>query len=257
MMNLTEKPNTSAPRATPEFALGSDLRRIYDRGTVRIAVETNVAGFGYRDPETGKRSGYDIEVARLITRGIFGGTYATVADHLEFVDITCAERLDVCGEDGADMVIDTFVVSEERRKHVDFTDPYFGSHQGLIVRDGEQDQVDLSTARIGAIDGSIGETIARERSIGGDLVIYGNCDEMADAIEKHEIDAGVNAIAIAEAQIRSQSRPLSRMKPSLQYDPWAIGVRRGSTELQSYINEILLESSMDGSLVFAARGTYD
>lgn len=256
MLDLTKSQDSNiVVKDKPSVTAGGALARIHKRGTVRVAVESNVAGFGYKD-STGKRSGYDVEVARLVARGIFGGTWAEVTEHLEFVDITCAQRMSICEDDAADMVIDTFVVTDERRKTVDFTDPYFGSHQGLIVRNDNL-ELDIRTARVGAIDGSIGEQIATELGIGAELSVWENCDAMSDAIESGVIDAGVNAVAIAEAQIRSQARPLSRIKPSLRYDPWAIGVRKGNEELQRYLNEILLESSQDGSLVFAARGTYD
>jgi beta-glucosidase/6-phospho-beta-glucosidase/beta-galactosidase/ABC-type amino acid transport substrate-binding protein len=48
------------------------LSRIQKRGYLIVAVKDNVPGFGYRDPETGKYSGLEIDLARAVAQQIFG-----------------------------------------------------------------------------------------------------------------------------------------------------------------------------------------
>ncbi|NMG06509.1 family 1 glycosylhydrolase [Brasilonema sp. UFV-L1] len=48
------------------------LSRIQKRGYLIVAVKDNVPGFGYRDPEAGKYSGLEIDLARAVAQQIFG-----------------------------------------------------------------------------------------------------------------------------------------------------------------------------------------
>jgi beta-glucosidase/6-phospho-beta-glucosidase/beta-galactosidase/ABC-type amino acid transport substrate-binding protein len=50
----------------------SPLQRIKDRGYLRVAVKSNVPGFGYYDPETGEYSGLEIDLAYAIAEQILG-----------------------------------------------------------------------------------------------------------------------------------------------------------------------------------------
>ena len=66
--SITSEPVTEAlPLASPKTA----LRKIQDRGYLIVAVKDNVPGFSYRDPDTGKYSGLEIDLARAIAKQIF------------------------------------------------------------------------------------------------------------------------------------------------------------------------------------------
>jgi len=59
---------TPLPLAKPKTV----LRRIQDRGYVVIGVREDILGFSYRDPQTGKLSGLEIDLARAVAQHIFG-----------------------------------------------------------------------------------------------------------------------------------------------------------------------------------------
>jgi beta-glucosidase/6-phospho-beta-glucosidase/beta-galactosidase/ABC-type amino acid transport substrate-binding protein len=50
----------------------SPLQRIKDRGYLKVAVKSNVPGFGYYDPEYGEYSGLEIDLAHAIAEQILG-----------------------------------------------------------------------------------------------------------------------------------------------------------------------------------------
>jgi ABC-type amino acid transport substrate-binding protein len=68
-MNLVQSAETSASVATRQKTL---LERIKARGYLVVAVKEDVPGFGYRDPQTGKLSGLEIDLARAIAQDICG-----------------------------------------------------------------------------------------------------------------------------------------------------------------------------------------
>jgi beta-glucosidase/6-phospho-beta-glucosidase/beta-galactosidase/ABC-type amino acid transport substrate-binding protein len=68
-MNLVKSAGTPAVVATSHKTL---LERIKARGHLVVAVKEDVPGFGYRDPQTGKLSGLEIDLARAIAQDICG-----------------------------------------------------------------------------------------------------------------------------------------------------------------------------------------
>ncbi len=63
------------------------LQRIQGRGHLIVAVKEDVPGFGYRDRQTGKWSGLEIDLARAVARHIFGDP-----DRVVFQPVTTRQR---------------------------------------------------------------------------------------------------------------------------------------------------------------------
>src|SRR6476661_8147549 len=69
---------TSGGAAEPSYtvAQGVDVpgsatfARIKSKGTVTIGVKDDQPGLGQKDPTTGKYSGFDVEIARMIAAGL-------------------------------------------------------------------------------------------------------------------------------------------------------------------------------------------
>jgi beta-glucosidase/6-phospho-beta-glucosidase/beta-galactosidase/ABC-type amino acid transport substrate-binding protein len=68
-MNLVKSAGTSVGAATRHKTL---LERIKARGHLVVAVKEDVPGLGYRDPQTSKLSGLEIDLARAIAQEICG-----------------------------------------------------------------------------------------------------------------------------------------------------------------------------------------
>jgi len=68
-MNAIQSTGIATGVATRQKTL---LERIKARGHLIVGVKEDVPGFGYRDPQTGKLSGLEIDLARAIAQDIFG-----------------------------------------------------------------------------------------------------------------------------------------------------------------------------------------
>lgn len=72
----------------PKAPEGTALRRIQDRGFVVVAVREDLPGFGFKDPNTGKFSGLEIDLARALALRIFGD-----AEKVRFHSVMTQERI--------------------------------------------------------------------------------------------------------------------------------------------------------------------
>ncbi|MDR2636047.1 MAG: transporter substrate-binding domain-containing protein, partial [Campylobacteraceae bacterium] len=103
---------------------------IKDRGIIRIGVKGDTYKFGYKDPNTGIIDGFDVDVAKALAKKILGNE-----KKLQTVAVTTASREPMLNNDELDYVIATFTITEERKKILNFSNPYFiDSGIGMMVK---------------------------------------------------------------------------------------------------------------------------
>lgn len=235
----------------PRFPLGSDMRRIQSRGHVRIAVQTDSPGFALKDEITGKRSGLDIYLSRLIAQSVFGGTLEQATSHIDFVDVHVHERIPMCERDEIDMVIAMLAVTDDRRLHIDYTKSYFGSHLGLVIR--SEDDVNLASARIAVVESTTGAAFARESNIGASIITVENNADLLPAVESGRADAAINTIALLDGELRHESHDVKRVRVQFPFDSWAVGVNKERGELRRFLDQKISGIVNAGYLTQALR----
>ena len=113
------------------YAYAGDLdnskqyQKIKKQGYITAGVSDNAPGYGYLDPTTNEYRGYEIEISKII------------ADKLgvpvKFVTITPINRLPYLEDGTIDMLIANFTITEERKKVLDMTVPYYTDHVSVLV----------------------------------------------------------------------------------------------------------------------------
>ena len=108
------------------------MAAIQARGKLIVGTRFDLTGFGVRDPTTGTMEGFDVEVAKLIAVGIFGGTPANAVGKIEFMDSVTGNREASIkdGQDGqVDFAIAAYRITDAAKQQVDFAGPYFVAGQ--------------------------------------------------------------------------------------------------------------------------------
>ncbi|MBB5866824.1 glutamate transport system substrate-binding protein [Allocatelliglobosispora scoriae] len=116
------------PKETVE-SLREKSTTLKDRPTLRIGVRTTLPFLSYRDPKSGKYSGFEIEIARDLAKEL---GYAET--EIDWVTVsTLQSRQQVLQSGSADMVVASFSITEEREKLFDFAGPYLLVPQAVLV----------------------------------------------------------------------------------------------------------------------------
>ncbi|MBO5567269.1 MAG: transporter substrate-binding domain-containing protein [Succinivibrio sp.] len=133
------------------YAYAGDLdnsklyQKIKKQGYITAGVSDNAPGNGYLDPTTNEYRGYEIEISKII------------ADKLgvpvKFVTITPINRLPYLEDGTIDMLIANFTITEERKKVLDMTVPYYTDHVSVLVekKSGIKSLEDLLGTQIAVI----------------------------------------------------------------------------------------------------------
>lgn len=104
-----------------------------DQRTNRITwgVKADTRLFGLENIRTGKLEGFEIDLAKALTKKILGPN-----GKCTFVPVTSGTRVPLLKNGNIDAIMATMTITPEREKQVDFTHSYFDAGQSLLVKKG-------------------------------------------------------------------------------------------------------------------------
>lgn len=105
-----------------------DLQQIMNRGYIIVGVKNDTAPFGFVDKK-GNLSGFDIDLAKQISKVIFGDE-----NKIHFVPVTASNRIMKLNSDEVDILIATMSITDQRRMVVRFSQPYYMAGQAIMVK---------------------------------------------------------------------------------------------------------------------------
>lgn len=103
------------------------LGEIVKRDKLIIGVRDDTAPFGFRD-KNGNLIGYDIDLARLIAKGILKDE-----KKVDFVPVTASNRIMKLNSGEVDILIATMSITEQRQQILDFSLPYHIAGQAILT----------------------------------------------------------------------------------------------------------------------------
>ncbi len=212
---------------------------------VRLAcIDSEAPPLFHRSPDGRTRTGYEPEAADLV--------FGRLGRRVEWVFLPWDQLLRAVGDGRADAVWCGQGVTPERAAQVDFTRPYAIFSETLVVRAGDPARApeDLAGYRIGAIEDSVNEKLARTFP-GIELVSFGSSDDvfgdMIAATRDGTIDGFVDDDVVNVPLVERDPGLVTAFEVETR-NPWAVGVRPGNDELRSGIDAALAAAITDGSL---------
>jgi glutamate transport system substrate-binding protein len=228
---------------------GSSVDRIIRDGRLRVGVEYDSPGVGYRDPVTGEVTGFDVEIAKIVACG-----FGVPANGVDWVEAPARSREALITEDRVDMVIATYEITEARKKVVSFAGPYFRDYQTVMVRRGEKRITGPESTRGRRVCSSKGsvtlETIRKYGAIGVPAKDYFEC---VDLLLRGQVDAVSTLAAILIGQATLHPGRLDLVGQPFDDLAYGIGVRKTDSTMRRFLSDVLERSFTDGSW----RAAYD
>lgn len=223
------------------------------RGYLRVGAKEDQPYLGEKDPATGLYSGFDIEIARMMSASL-GFDPKTI----RFKTIASANRETALQNGQIDYYVGTYTINDMRKKLVGFAGPYYMAGQGLLVRTDENDihgPQDLAGKTVCSAAGSTPYQRIAADYPKADLVSYDTYSICVDNLLTYQVDVVTTDDAIllgfaakAPDEMKVVGKPFSK-------EPYGIGVPRGDNALRAALNNALETNEKNGNWKKAYEAT--
>ncbi|WP_029118208.1 glutamate ABC transporter substrate-binding protein [Mycobacterium sp. URHB0044] len=216
---------------------------IRNRGRLIVGLDIGSNLFSFRDPITGEITGFDVDIAGEVARDIFG-----TPSQVEYRILSSADRIAALQNNQVDIVVKTMSITCERKKLVNFSTEYLSANQRILApRDSAIRQAsDLSGKRVCAVKGTT--SLQRIQQINPppvvvEVVTWADC---LVALQQRQVDAVSTDDSIL-AGLVSQDPYLHIVGPSMNEEPYGIGINLENTDLVRFVNGTLERIRRDGT----------
>ena len=235
---------TTKPSGPPKFDAGTTMAALQQKGKIVVGTKFDQPGFGLKNPTTGKVEGFDVEIAKLIAVGIFGGEVADVESKIEFVESVSKNREPFIQDGKVDIVVATYTINDTRKQVVDFAGPYFVAEQDIMVKKDDttiKTVTDLNGKKVCTAKGSTSEKNVRAKAPQADVVLFDTYSQCAEALTDGRVVAVTTDNTILAGLVQSSTGAFKLIKAPFSEEPYGIGLKRGDQAFRDFINDRLEE----------------
>lgn len=177
----------AAPSSAAEPASPLAKTRLVNHGKLTVCSDIPYAPFEFVTKSgDGGLTGFDVELVRILAQrlGLAAEFKATPFDTI----------IPSLAAGNCDMVASATTITDQRRRKVAFTEPYFDADQSLLVRAADKDRyrtlADLQGKAIGVQSGTTGERYTKTNAPEGATVkAFPGAEDLFNALTSGDIDA--------------------------------------------------------------------
>ena len=209
------------------------------QSVLRVATDPTFPPFEYS--EGGKRVGFDIELIEAIARTMNRQVEWTDIDFKGLIPGLLAKRFDVAAS--------AIYITDDRKKVVDFTDPYYPG--GLVIMTAKGNSTihgpeDLNGKKVTVQVGTKSVNYLKDNFPGVERVEVEKNQEMFQLVEIGRADAAVTGKPAAKLYARSRGTLQVIDKP-LTVEEYGYAIRKDEPDLLKAFNDALKKLRSDGT----------
>ncbi len=220
--------------------------KMTQRGKVIVGVKEDQPGLGLKDATTGNYSGFDIEIARLISAKLGFDP----ASKIEYKPIPSASREQAITNGDIDYYVGTYSITDKRKEQISFAGPYFIAGQDLLVRKDDTAITgpdSLMGKKVCSVTGSTPIQRVRDQKLTEDtnVVEFQTYSECVTKLDQGEVDAVTTDDAILKGYAAQEPDKFKVVGKTFSTEKYGIGLPKDDTALRNKVNDVLQEA-IDG-----------
>jgi L-cystine transport system substrate-binding protein len=218
----------------------SVLARIEKSNVLNVAFEGTYPPFNFLD-DNDEFQGFDVDISNEIAErlGVKANFIATKGDGL--IGGLKADKFDI--------IIGQMTVTEERKKSVDFTDPYVITGSVLVTREDTNDITkleDIKGKKVGVGGGTTFEEVANSVE-GADVKLYKAVSDYIQDLTNERLDVIINDQLLISYNIKENKLPIKIASDIVNKDEIGMAVNKGNEDFIKKVNTALTEMKDDGT----------
>jgi len=222
--------------------IAGTLQDVKKRGKLIVGVKTDYPPLGFLDKK-GVNKGFDIDIAKALTKELFGNEEA-----IQFVPVTSGNRIAFLTSKKIDIIVATLTITEDRKKQVDFSAPYFITAQLILVRGNSKitKYEDLAGKKVATIRGSTGDIAIRELVPTAERVKFDRNFEALQALKDRRVEAFVeDFVLLYDLLQKNRGLKMASLQP-FRPARYGLAVRKGDKEWLDFVNTTLQKMKETG-----------
>ncbi|MFI1971326.1 ABC transporter substrate-binding protein [Streptomyces cinnamoneus] len=242
--------NSSAPAAptyqvnTSADVQGSPVFEKIKGKKITIGTKADQPGLGFENPGNKKRSGFDVEIARMIAADL-GFDEA----HIEFKTVPSEARETQIASGGVDLYVGTYTINDERKKQVGFGGPYYIAGQSLLVKaDSDiKGPDDLKGKKVCSATGSTPLKRIKEEKYGvAEAKAQQGYQLCVQDLVNGTVDAVTTDDAILKGYAAENKGALKVVDNTFSKEPYGVGLRKDDAALREAVNKAIEAHEKNG-----------
>src|SRR5262245_33682175 len=227
----------------PSTAAGPAVEEILRRGRLIVGTDQSTNLFSFRDPASGEPRCFAVAIAREIARDLLGDP-----SKVDFRLLNSPDRIRALQDGTVDIVAKTMTITCARAEQIAFSTVYFEASQRLLVPTDSpiQGPADLAGKRVcSVVETTSLATVARVAPT-AILIAVPNWDDCLVMLQQGQADAASTDNSIL-AGMAVQDPNLHIVGPSLEAEPYGVGVNKSREDLVRAVNASLDRMRRDGT----------
>lgn len=230
--------------------LGPVLKKIYDRGSVIVGNDSSYPPFGFIDTTTNQAIGVEKEMATAIAAKLSEKLGKEIK--LDFQSMEFSAVLSSLSTGKIDLICSCLTVTDERKKVMDFSDPYLQTQDVCLILAKNKDQYqsldDFKDKKLAANTGSSQEV--RANSISAAVTSTPTVSDAILQLQAGKVDAIVVDNITAERYSVGSDDLYSFELSDDEVAPVdkAVGFQQGNEDLKAIVNEVVKEQTEAGNV---------
>ncbi len=222
-----------------KFPANTTMGKIQQKGEITIGVKYDVPPFGFKNPQTGKIEGFDVDFGNEVARQL--------GVKPKFVEAISDNRIPFLKRGTVDLVLSTMTINPMRDKEIDFSEPYYIAHGRILVPKGSpiKGVKDLAGKNVCTVLGSTYEETLKKQAPQAKRKLVDTYSECFELIQNKSVDAVSTDDVILTGMI-IQDRNLQLVGPELTTEPYGAGIKEGDKDFQKFVSDVFANMERDG-----------
>ena len=191
--------------------------------------------------ENGKRTGFDVELVEAIGQ--------TLGRKIEWIDIDFKGLVPGLISKRFDMAVSGIYITDERKKVVDFTAPYYAGGLVVMVKDGNtaiKVPSDINGKKVSVQVGTKSVAFTKEKFPQVQLMEVEKNQEMFNLVDIGRADAAVTGKPAAYQYVRTRGG-LKVLPEQITTEEYGMAIRKDTPELTKAVNGAIEKLKADGT----------
>ncbi|UOZ02949.1 transporter substrate-binding domain-containing protein [Amycolatopsis sp. WQ 127309] len=218
------------------------LDKIRQKGELTFAGSRNTIGFSQLDPATGKLSGFDAGIAQLLAKYLLGKPDAK----LQSGGSDTREAL--LGNHTIDVAIQTYTITPDRAKLVNFAGPYYMAASGIVVKSADttiKQASDLAGKNVATESGAAKDALLAAVPT-AKPILFDTAAQCVAAVEQGRAEAMTLNNASLYGVIATKS-DVKLLDATFGTNPFGIGMPKDDPKFKDVVNQFLTTIEADGT----------